>query len=115
MQHEQQAEATPRGLAEFAQQGKEQEALVEENPEQFFRPPYVGHLGWIGVRLDRKPDWTVVSGLVADAQPKRWYAASWDVRCGLEPMKARWAVATVCGAVVVPPVQFPPEMSHPTW
>jgi hypothetical protein len=44
-----------------------QEGLVEENPEQFFRPPYVGHLGWIGVRIDRKPDWQVVAGLVADA------------------------------------------------
>jgi hypothetical protein len=42
-----------------------QEALVEEDPAQFFRPPYVGHLGWIGVRIDRKPDWRVVAGLVA--------------------------------------------------
>ena len=44
-----------------------QEALVEENPEQFFRPPYVGHKGWIGVRIDRKPDWRIVAGLVAEA------------------------------------------------
>jgi hypothetical protein len=44
-----------------------QEALVEEDPMQFFRPPYVGHLGWIGVRIDRKPDWRVVAGLVAAA------------------------------------------------
>jgi hypothetical protein len=44
-----------------------QEGLVEEDPEHFFRPPYVGHLGWIGVRIDRKPDWKVVAGLVADA------------------------------------------------
>ncbi len=44
-----------------------QEALVEEDPTQFFRPPYVGHLGWIGVRIDRKPDWRVVAGLVAAA------------------------------------------------
>ena len=44
-----------------------QEALVEEDPVHFFRPPYVGHLGWIGVRLDRKPDWRVVAGLVANA------------------------------------------------
>jgi hypothetical protein len=44
-----------------------QEALVDEDPERFFRPPYVGHLGWIGVRLDRKPDWTIVAGLVANA------------------------------------------------
>jgi hypothetical protein len=44
-----------------------QEALVDEDPERFFRPPYVGHLGWIGVRLDRKPDWKIVAGLVANA------------------------------------------------
>ena len=44
-----------------------QEALVDEDPECFFRPPYVGHLGWIGVRLDRKPDWKIVAGLVANA------------------------------------------------
>ena len=44
-----------------------QEALVEENPVHFFRPPYVGHKGWIGVRIDNKPDWNVVAGLVTDA------------------------------------------------
>ncbi len=44
-----------------------QEGLVEENPDQFFRPPYVGHLGWVGVRIDRKPNWRIVAGLVADA------------------------------------------------
>jgi len=44
-----------------------QEALVDEDPERFFRPPYVGLLGWIGVRLDRKPDWKIVAGLVANA------------------------------------------------
>jgi len=44
-----------------------QEALVEEDPVHFFRPPYVGHKGWIGVRIDRKPDWRAVAGLVAEA------------------------------------------------
>ena len=44
-----------------------QEALVEEDPVRFFRPPYVGHLGWLGVRIDRKPDWKVVAGLVEEA------------------------------------------------
>jgi hypothetical protein len=27
--------------------------LIAGDPEQFFRPPYVGHRGWVGVRLDR--------------------------------------------------------------
>ncbi len=29
-----------------------QEILLEAEPETFFRPPYVGTRGWIGVRLD---------------------------------------------------------------
>jgi hypothetical protein len=44
-----------------------QELLLEADPEQFFRPPYVGHRGWIGVRLHRDPDWEVVAGIIADA------------------------------------------------
>jgi hypothetical protein len=30
----------------------EQEALIAEDPDRYFRPPYVGARGWIGVRLD---------------------------------------------------------------
>ena len=30
-----------------------QEALVEEAPHAYYRPPYVGAAGWIGVELDR--------------------------------------------------------------
>ena len=44
-----------------------QEDLVEEDPRHFFRPPYVGHKGWIGVRIDNRPDWNAVTSLVADA------------------------------------------------
>lgn len=29
-----------------------QDELVEQEPDRFFVPPYVGHRGWIGVRLD---------------------------------------------------------------
>ena len=45
----------------------EQEAMVDTNPRQFFRPPYVGPRGWVGVRIDRRPNWTVVATLVAQA------------------------------------------------
>ncbi len=31
----------------------EQEALTSSDPEHYFVPPYVGHRGWVGVRLDR--------------------------------------------------------------
>src|SRR5256885_12336446 len=34
-----------------------QEMLVDADPDKFFRPPYVGHRGWLGVRLDRGLDW----------------------------------------------------------
>ncbi len=45
-----------------------QEFLVAEEPERFFRPPYVGPRGWIGVRLDVPPvDWERIEDLVADA------------------------------------------------
>jgi hypothetical protein len=45
-----------------------QEALVAARPDRFFRPPYVGHRGWLGVRLDAgEPDWAEIAELVADA------------------------------------------------
>jgi hypothetical protein len=33
-----------------------QAALIEEQPEVFFRPPYVGGGGWVGVELDKVDD-----------------------------------------------------------
>jgi len=30
-----------------------QEQMIDEDPDVFFRPPYVGHRGWIGVRLSK--------------------------------------------------------------
>ena len=44
-----------------------QEMLVEADPERFFRPPYVGHRGWLGMRLDRGLDWDELAGIVEDA------------------------------------------------
>lgn len=44
-----------------------QEALVDEEPERFFRPPYVGHRGWLGVRLDRDLDRDELASIVEDA------------------------------------------------
>jgi hypothetical protein len=44
-----------------------QETLVRLNPGRYFRPPYFGHRGWIGVVLDRRPDWRVVAELVVAA------------------------------------------------
>ena len=44
-----------------------QESLVEADPERFFRPPYVGHRGWLGLRLDGGLHWDEVAGIVEDA------------------------------------------------
>jgi hypothetical protein len=44
-----------------------QEELIAEDPVQFFRPPYVGHRGWLGVRIDRDPDWAEIEEIVRDA------------------------------------------------
>ncbi|PYS22868.1 MAG: phosphoribosylglycinamide formyltransferase [Acidobacteria bacterium] len=33
-----------------------QEALIKKSPKKFYRPPYVGVRGWIGVDVDRVSD-----------------------------------------------------------
>lgn len=33
-----------------------QAMLIERSPEKFYRPPYVGGAGWVGVELDRVSD-----------------------------------------------------------
>ncbi len=52
-----------------------QGALVAGDPESYFVPPYVGHRGWLGVRLDRSLPWDEVAGVIEDAwleiAPKR--------------------------------------------
>jgi len=44
-----------------------QQELAAADPGQFFRPPYVGGRGWIGVRLDREVDWAEIAELCQDA------------------------------------------------
>ena len=44
-----------------------QEGFVASDPDRFFRPPYVGARGWIGVRLDGTVDWAVVEVLCEEA------------------------------------------------
>ncbi|UGT44385.1 MmcQ/YjbR family DNA-binding protein [Nocardia yamanashiensis] len=44
-----------------------QEELVGSVPERFFRPPYVGHRGWLGVGLDVAVDWAEIAEIVEDA------------------------------------------------
>ena len=44
-----------------------QELLVAADPDRFFRPPYVGHRGWLGVLLHGDVDWDEIAGIVEDA------------------------------------------------
>ncbi|NED98790.1 MmcQ/YjbR family DNA-binding protein [Phytoactinopolyspora halotolerans] len=44
-----------------------QEELVSSDAARFFRPPYVGHRGWLGVYLDVEVDWQEIAELVNDA------------------------------------------------
>jgi hypothetical protein len=44
-----------------------QEELVELSPERYFRPPYVGGRGWVGMRLDGDVDWAEVAAVCEDA------------------------------------------------
>lgn len=43
-----------------------QAAIVDADPKRFFVPPYVGKGGWIGIRLDRRPNWAVVAALIEE-------------------------------------------------
>ena len=52
-----------------------QEMLVKADPQRFFRPPYVGHRGWLGVYLDVDVDWDELAAIIERAYwqvaPKR--------------------------------------------
>jgi hypothetical protein len=52
-----------------------QELLASADSDRFFRPPYVGHRGWLGVRFNDGVDWDELVGIVEDAfatvAPKR--------------------------------------------
>jgi hypothetical protein len=45
-----------------------QQELIAQDPQRYFRPPYVGHRGWVGVRLDAPDvDWAEVAEVCQDA------------------------------------------------
>jgi hypothetical protein len=52
-----------------------QEILVGSDPKRFFKPPYVGHKGWVGVRLDVEVKWDELAAILEDgyrmSAPKR--------------------------------------------
>lgn len=44
-----------------------QDELVRSEPGRFFRPPYVGGRGWVGVRLDVDVDWDEIGAICREA------------------------------------------------
>ena len=41
-----------------------QSILVGADPDRFFVPPYLGHRGWVGIRVDDDPDWAEIAALL---------------------------------------------------
>jgi hypothetical protein len=44
-----------------------QAELIAADPVRFYRPPYVGQRGWLGVYLDVPQDWSELAEIVVDA------------------------------------------------
>ena len=44
-----------------------QALMVAAEPSRYFAPPYVRPSGWIGIWLDRNPDWKEVAALMRDS------------------------------------------------
>jgi hypothetical protein len=44
-----------------------QALLTASDPELYYVPAYVGHLGWIGLRLDRHAAWEEIAGIIGEA------------------------------------------------
>jgi hypothetical protein len=49
-----------------------QAMLVDSNADHYFLPPYVAHLGWIGVRLDREAPWNEIAMVLEAAHQTRY-------------------------------------------
>ena len=64
----------------------EQELRMRMDPERYFRPPYVGPSGWVGVQLDRGVDWEAVAELLDTA---------WGLAAPRKLLNTRLATASV--------------------
>jgi hypothetical protein len=109
-----------------------QEALVGSDPRRFFRPPYVGGRGWLGVYLDVPGvDWDEIAEIVAEAYravaPRRLVGLLDAQRAESDPRTRPTAAVAgeaplILSAVLDAPVQrrldalrrahFPPERNH---
>jgi predicted DNA-binding protein (MmcQ/YjbR family) len=41
--------------------------MIRTDPTRYFKPPYVGPSGWVGIYLDGKVDWAAVEDQLRDA------------------------------------------------
>ena len=57
----------------------EQMMLIEAEPALYYRPAYIGAVGWLGVNLNQAPDWAHLASLVA---------RSWRLAAPLKLLKA---------------------------
>jgi predicted DNA-binding protein (MmcQ/YjbR family) len=52
-----------------------QDLMLRDDPARYFKPPYVGVSGWIGLWLDRRPAWSIVGARLQEGYtlvaPKR--------------------------------------------
>lgn len=52
-----------------------QQAYIQARPEHYFKPPYVGVRGWVGVYLDVEVDWAEAEAIIREGYlmvaPKR--------------------------------------------
>ena len=68
-----------------------QDLVLHSDADRFFKPPYVGPSGWIGVYLDGKPDWSIIAELVRDGYvltaPKRIAAALLEPPSPVKPKR----------------------------
>jgi hypothetical protein len=59
--------AAPQGMQHMLCNGARVRSEATSEAEQYFVPPYVGHRGWLGVRLDKGLDWNEIAGAIEDA------------------------------------------------
>jgi hypothetical protein len=69
-----------------------QDELVRSEPDRFFRPPYVGGRGWLGVRLDGQIDRDELAAICEEAfravAPKKLLAALDTDRGSASPLRS---------------------------
>jgi hypothetical protein len=61
-----------------------QESLIAAEPKHFFRPPYVGPKGWLGINLDTGLEWGAVAALIEEGHA--FIAAKKKARSRRQPL-----------------------------